>query len=131
LLGIMGMPRRVSVYAPEFQGMNIVVSLAGFLLGIATFVLLYNMGVSMANGRRAGANPWRALTLEWTTSSPPPSHNFTGDPIPFNDPYGFGTEASQAYLDAIDARYGLPEAVEPALPAPTEGEESPEPAGGD
>ncbi len=120
ILGMEGMPRRVSVYAPEYQPINIIISLAGFLLGISTFVLLYNIPHSLRHGKRAGANPWRALTLEWTTSSPPPAHNFVGDPVPFNDPYGYGTEASKIYLDAIDKRFGAPEPG--AVPNRTSGE---------
>ena len=125
VLGMMGMPRRVAVYAPEFQGMNILVSIAGFVLGVSTFVLLYNMIRSLSFGKVAGPNPWRALTLEWTTTSPPPAHNFIGDPIPFNDPYGFGTEASAAYIDAIERRYG------PSAPLSTDPRREPAPAVGD
>lgn len=125
ILGMLGMPRRVAVYAPEFQGLNIVVSIAGFVLGVSTFILLYNMVVSLRHGRVAGPNPWRALTLEWTTTSPPPAHNFIGDPIPFDDPYGFGTEASAAYIDAIERRYG------PSLPLSTDPRYEESPAVGD
>jgi heme/copper-type cytochrome/quinol oxidase subunit 1 len=106
MLGILGMPRRVAVYAPEFQTLNVIVSLAAFVLGISTFVLLINMFISIRNGRVAGANPWRALTLEWATTSPPPAHNFVGDPVPFKNPYGYGTQAAHAYLQAVEQRFG-------------------------
>jgi cytochrome c oxidase subunit I len=123
IVGMLGMPRRVAVYAPEFQTWNIIISIAAFVLGISTLVLLYNIVTSLASGKRVGANPWRALTLEWTTTSPPPVHNFEGDPIPFNDPYGYGTEAAQAYLDAIDRRFGAPVAPSvPPVPAPQAGD---------
>jgi cytochrome c oxidase subunit 1 len=131
ILGMAGMPRRVAYYDPQFQGLNVLVSLAGFVLGISTFVLLYNMAYSVVRGKVAGANPWRALTLEWTTTSPPPAYNFVGDPIPFEDPYGYGTEASRVYLDAIEGRYGppAPNALPPTPiePAPA----APEPSVGD
>lgn len=109
VLGILGMPRRVAIYAPEFQGMNTLVSIAAFVLGVSTFIFIFNALYSLAYGRRAGANPWRALTLEWATTSPPPAHNFIGDPVPFKNPYGYGTKAAYAYLDAIDKQYGVPE----------------------
>jgi len=32
-------------------------------------------------GRRAGNDPWRADTLEWYATSPPPPHNF--DSVPY------------------------------------------------
>jgi cytochrome c oxidase subunit 1 len=106
LLGMLGMPRRVAVYAPEFQTMNVVVSLAAFVLGISTFVLLYNMVWSLYRGRKAGPNPWRALTMEWATTSPPPAHNFHGDPVPFKNPYGYGTEAAYLYLQEQEKELG-------------------------
>jgi cytochrome c oxidase subunit I len=124
MLGLLGMPRRVAVYAPEFQTLNIVVSIASFVLGISTFVLLYNMAWSLQKGRKASANPWRALTLEWATSSPPPATNFYGDPVPFDDPYGYGTKEAYLYVEAQEKKYG------PAEPLP-ERTLAPQPGAGD
>src|SRR2546423_1206240 len=70
-LGIQGMPRRVSDYAPRFADLNFFISIASFFLGASTLVFLYNMIVSWARGEPAPANPWRALTIEWQVSSPP------------------------------------------------------------
>jgi cytochrome c oxidase subunit 1 len=125
LAGMLGMPRRVSVYAPEFQSINVLISISAFILGISTFIALYNMVHSLTAGRVAGPNPWRALTLEWTTSSPPPAHNFVGDPVPYKNPYGYGTEAAYQYLEAIESKFGpsaptMPSEAPPApLPAPS------------
>lgn len=109
LVGMMGMPRRVAVYDPQFQNWNILISLAAFVLGFSTLILVYNVMVSLARGRVAGANPWRALTLEWATQSPPPPWNFDEDPVPFEDPYGYGTKEATDYLNAIDRTFGVPE----------------------
>jgi len=116
LAGMLGMPRRVAQYAPEFQTLNIIISISAFVLGISTFILLYNMVHSLLYGEKASANPWRALTLEWATSSPPPSTNFIGDPVPFPNPYGYGTEAAYNYVESQNKKYGT---VNPAdyLPA--------------
>ncbi|MBZ0292016.1 MAG: cytochrome c oxidase subunit I [Anaerolineae bacterium] len=108
ILGLRGMPRRVAVYDPQFQGLNILVSVAGFALGIATFILLANIVVSLVAGKRAGANPWRALTMEWATTSPPPPYNFVGEPVPFSDPYGYGTKEAAEYLENLDRRFPPP-----------------------
>jgi cytochrome c oxidase subunit I len=124
IAGMLGMPRRVAVYADEFQNINRLISLAAFVLGISTFVLAYNVFMSLRSGALAGANPWRALTLEWATTSPPPATNFIGDPVPFPDPYGYGTPESVDYLDAIDKQYGTPEGV-PVRPAPSLPSEAP------
>jgi len=37
---------------------------------------LWNMYISLRNGKPAGDDPWEANTLEWATSSPPPAWNF-------------------------------------------------------
>ena len=122
IAGMLGMPRRVAVYAPEFQSINRLISLSAFVLGISTFVLVYNVIISLRSGTVAGANPWRALTLEWATTSPPPATNFIGDPVPFPDPYGYGTPEAAAYLDAIDKEFGAPEVPvdKPAAPIVSE-----------
>lgn len=106
LLGMLGMPRRVAVYAPEYQTLNQIVSIASFVLGISTFVLVAAIIYSFVQKKVAGANPWRALTLEWATDSPPPAHNFHGDPVPFHNPYGYGTEAAFVYLEAQEKEFG-------------------------
>ena len=38
--------------------------------------LLWNVFVSLRSGKPAGDDPWEGNTLEWATSSPPPSYNF-------------------------------------------------------
>src|SRR5690606_11337351 len=81
IAGLQGMPRRIAVYDPAYTNINRLISFAAFVLGVATFILLYNMIRSLAVGERVGGNPWRALTLEWATTSPPPAYNFTGNPI--------------------------------------------------
>jgi cytochrome c oxidase subunit I len=125
LVGLQGMPRRVAEYAPYYQPLNVIISISGFVLGISTFVILYNMVWSLYRGQVATSNPWKALTLEWMTTSPPPAYNFIGDPIPFEDPYGYGTEAASAYIKAMEERYVAPMAnpalrkrIENQLPAP-------------
>ena len=89
-LGMQGMPRRVAEYAIEFQGVNVVSSIGAFLLGASVLPFLINVLNSWPWGVKAGPNPWRALTLEWQTSSPPPIHNFEKPPVVEHGPYDFG-----------------------------------------
>ena len=87
--GIEGMNRRVADYPPEFADMNMIVSILAFLLGASFLPFVYNMASSWIAGPKAVANPWGARTMEWQTSSPPPLHNFDGEPVVVGDPYGY------------------------------------------
>ncbi len=77
-LGLQGMPRRVFTYPalPYWASMNMISTVAAFILGLSIVVLLTNIGWSLRHGQIAGDNPWQAWTLEWATTSPPPEHNF-------------------------------------------------------
>jgi cytochrome c oxidase subunit 1 len=90
-LGLEGMPRRVADYAERFAGWNLFVSISAGLLGISTLVFVYNMIVSWKFGPPAPGNPWRAKTLEWQVSSPPPLFNFDEIPQVVGGPYEYGT----------------------------------------
>ncbi|MCL2937971.1 MAG: cytochrome c oxidase subunit I [Trichodesmium sp. MAG_R02] len=89
-LGLQGMLRRVSSYAPEYEFWNVLASLGAFLLGMSTLPFILNMVSSWIKGKQAPANPWRAIGLEWMISSPPDVENFEELPIIISDPYGYG-----------------------------------------
>jgi cytochrome c oxidase subunit I len=90
IIGVQGMPRRVYDYADKFATWNLVISICAFILGLSTLVFAYNMVASWRGGPRAVANPWRALTLEWQVSSPPPVFNFDAIPTVVGGPYEYG-----------------------------------------
>ena len=90
LVGTDGMPRRVADYAEQFASLNAIISVSSFLFGLSFLVFLYNMVVSWRHGPRAAANPWRAHTLEWQVSSPPPVFNFDEIPTVVGGPYEYG-----------------------------------------
>jgi cytochrome c oxidase subunit 1 len=90
LIGVEGMPRRVADYADQFAGWNLAISIASFGLGLSTLIFAYNMIASWRGGPRAVGNPWRALTLEWQVSSPPPVFNFDTIPTVVGGPYEYG-----------------------------------------
>jgi len=53
------------------------------------------MIVSWARGEPAPANPWRALTIEWQVSSPPPVFNFDEIPQVVGGPYEYGVPGAR------------------------------------
>lgn len=81
LLGYMGMPRRYHVYDQGFQVLNVMSSAGASILGVAYLFPMCYLIWSLKYGALAPANPWRAVGLEWTTSSPPPTFNFDRTPI--------------------------------------------------
>jgi cytochrome c oxidase subunit 1 len=57
------------------------------LLGQIPFVV--NFFWSLFAGQKAEDNPWRANTLEWSTTSPPPHENFESIPTVYRGPYEY------------------------------------------
>jgi cytochrome c oxidase subunit I len=80
--GILGMPRRIYTYEADrgWTLLNMLVSCGGFIQAIGTLIFVYNMVWSYFKGAVAGADPWDAWTLEWSTTSPPPDYNFAEIP---------------------------------------------------
>ena len=89
-VGIDGMPRRVADYAEQFAAWNAIISVSAFIFGLSFLVFLYNMIASWRHGPRAVANPWRAHSIEWQVSSPPPIFNFDEVPTVVGGPYEYG-----------------------------------------
>jgi cytochrome c oxidase subunit 1 len=91
-VGLHGMNRRVATYEPELQAMNQLITVASFVMAVSFVPFLANMGRSLLSktAPRAAANPWRARTLEWQTSSPPPPENFSVTPVITGHPYDYG-----------------------------------------
>ena len=80
ILGIWGFPRRYADYLVEdgFRFMNQFSTVFAFLLGISTLVFLWNVWITWKTAPKVESNdPWGyGASLEWTTSCPPPRHNF-------------------------------------------------------
>jgi cytochrome c oxidase subunit 1 len=83
IVGLLGMPREISTYEPghHWAIWNMIVSIGAFVQAVAVIIFLVNLILSHFTGEPAGNDPWDAWTLEWATTSPPPSYNFADDPV--------------------------------------------------
>ncbi|MBW8816179.1 MAG: cytochrome c oxidase subunit I [Caulobacterales bacterium] len=83
ILGLIGMPRRVYTYPAGlgWELWNRISTLGGLVIVVSVLIFIGNVTVSLRRGALAGDNPWDAATLEWATTSPPPSYNFAHIPV--------------------------------------------------
>ncbi len=93
-LGLLGMTRRHHTYfiqaneysdvvgtlPAEIASWNMFISINGFIFGLSTIIMVYNMIITLVKGKKAPADPWGGWSFEWLVSSPPPTPSF--DEIP-------------------------------------------------
>ncbi|MBT60630.1 MAG: hypothetical protein CMA63_03640 [Euryarchaeota archaeon] len=98
-LGIMGMPRRTHSYTVEsgFAEYNMAVSIFSFIFGLSQLLLVWNIIKSNRSGEPAGNDPWQGWSLEWATTSPPPTPSFHEIPTQkdMNELYGHHKESGK------------------------------------
>ena len=77
-MGLDGMPRRVYEYQDvgHLHLYNLISTIGSFILALGILLTVINVLRSLKTGVKAGPDPWKANTLEWFTSSPPPQNNF-------------------------------------------------------
>ena len=88
VMGSQGMPRRYFNYEPEFYIYHLISSLGSYFMAIGFLISAAVFLHSLFRGKPAPANPWGSNSLEWHTSSPPPTENFEKTPIA-GDPYDY------------------------------------------
>ncbi len=97
LMGLMGVNRRLYDGGLQYElgqpalAWNPLMTWSAVALGLFQLVFLWNVVRSARSGQPA-ENPWRATTLEWATSSPPPSGNFAEPPVVTGAPYRYDEE---------------------------------------
>ncbi len=90
ILGSQGMPRRYYDYLPQFEALHQLSTVGSWILGLGLFIVLGYLIHSLLRGKKATANPWGSLTLEWThCTSPPDPHNFHHTPLVTRGPYDY------------------------------------------
>jgi cytochrome c oxidase subunit 1 len=100
--GFLDMPRRVSTYPSNLQGLNEFVSGAAFALGLSMLIFIANLIYSLVFARiPAAENPWHSRGLEWQVPTPVPVDNFDVIPEITGDPYDYGVPGA-----APVARFG-------------------------
>jgi cytochrome c oxidase subunit 1 len=83
-LGNEGMPRRYADYLSTdgFTTLNTISTIGSYVLGASVLPFIYNVVKSYRYGEQITVDdPWgHGNSLEWSTTSPPPRHNFLGLP---------------------------------------------------
>jgi cytochrome c oxidase subunit I len=96
LLGAAGEHRRVfnpqsfpALASSSLHDLRVIATIALVLMLLFQLPFLFNFVYSMFRGKEAGRNPWKANTLEWVTTSPPPHGNFEAWPEVYRPPYEY------------------------------------------
>jgi cytochrome c oxidase subunit I len=101
-LGFLNMPRRVSTYAPNLQGLNDFVSASAYVIGISMLVFVANLIWSLVFVREpAVENPWASRGLEWQVPTPVPVENFERIPVITNGPYEYGVPGAAPVAELV------------------------------
>lgn len=106
VLGYLGMPRRYHVYPDEFQVLNVMSSAGASILAVGYFFPLTYLIWSLRYGAPATANPFGHTGLEWQTTSPPPTHNFSRIPTVREEAYNFQDEETQRQIQEEELPVG-------------------------
>ncbi|MBA3407449.1 MAG: cytochrome c oxidase subunit I [Solirubrobacterales bacterium] len=110
--GLSGMPRRVFEYQSDsgWQVYNLISTVGAFIIALAVAVTLFNVVRALKVGAPAGPDPWKANTLEWFTTSPPPEHNFDAVPRVRS------VEPMKDYRRQVEEQSGAPQRFETGRP---------------
>jgi cytochrome c oxidase subunit I len=96
--GASGDHRRIYSYlafpeqaVPWLQDLRVFATLSLVVMLLAQPIFLFNFAWSLLRGPKAGKNPWKSNTLEWTAESPPPHGNWPANELPscYRGPYEY------------------------------------------
>jgi cytochrome c oxidase subunit I len=118
ILGTRLMPRRYAMpadatYLHNMQPLNTFISISAYVMGAATLIFVANFVYSLFFGPKAGRNPWRANSLEWSAPSPPGHGNFERVPIVVRGPYEYSDPEYAAGDDHAMQASNFPDEHEP------------------
>jgi len=110
IMGTRGMPRRYYTYLPQYEPLHQLSTYGSWIIAVGFVIMAVYLIHSIFKGKISGSNPWGALTLEWTTSSPAPQHNFARQPIASHGPYDYDTVKAEITFEGT-VGYSGPKAV--------------------
>ncbi len=93
-LGLAGQHRRIFDFThfPDlapYQPLRVLATLSLLVMLGAQVIFFVNFFSSLIRGPKAGKNPWKSNTLEWTADSPPPHGNWKELPTVYRPPYEY------------------------------------------
>jgi cytochrome c oxidase subunit 1 len=106
-VGLKGMRRRIVDYdaALGIGGGQLLITIAGFAIGLSVLIMIYNLVRSARRGPVAGRNPWRSRSPEWSIPSPVPEVSYAHPIEVVGEPYDYGL------ADSVYVRTEAPVAV--------------------
>ncbi len=78
--------------------MQFISTVGSWLMIITIMLIIYSFISALRNGKKAEANPWGGVTLEWHIESPPPLENFHEIPKVTHEPYDFSQLKTMKYV---------------------------------
>jgi cytochrome c oxidase subunit 1 len=96
-IGLLGMRRRIADYdmALGVQDTQLLITLAGLVIGWSVLIMVYNLVVSARSGEVASTNPWRSRSPEWQIPSPIPEVSYAQPFQVVGEPYDYGLPDSR------------------------------------
>jgi cytochrome c oxidase subunit 1 len=107
-IGLIGMRRRIVDYDPALgiDAAHLILTIAGYLIGLSVLMFIYNFFNSIKNGEKAEGNVWNSRSPEWQVPSPMPAHNYEQPFAVVGEPYDYGLEGSQYVKFISSAKSG-------------------------
>jgi cytochrome c oxidase subunit 1 len=106
-VGLLGMRRRIADYDPAlgFDLSHLVMTIAGYLIGLSVLIFIVNFFRSMKHGEKAEGNLWNSRSPEWQVPSPMPAHNYVVPFVVVGEPYDYGLPGSKYVEFVHDAEH--------------------------
>ncbi|MFQ5943745.1 MAG: cbb3-type cytochrome c oxidase subunit I [Anaerolineales bacterium] len=98
-VGLLGMRRRIADWdaALGIETGQLLITIAGFAIGVSMLIFLANLVTSAVQGRVASHNPWASRSPEFQIPSPIPERSYAQPPVVTGEPYDYA-EPDSVYV---------------------------------